>query len=313
MRTTPLGPGGPEVSALCLGTMRFGTAHDEDTSRAILDRYGEAGGRFLDTANVYSVWEPNGEGGDSERLLARWMKDRGNRAEMFVATKVGSRKQESGRGLRPEQIRHEFARCLDNLQTDRVDLLYAHFDDPGEVPVGEYMAAFNELVDAGQLAHLGASNYHAWRLEAVRHACAERGIEDYCCLQLRHSYLQPDPWRGFGVQVCPTPELLDYCRRRKMTMLPFSPLLGGCYARDDKDPEPQYDSPRNAARLAALRTMAAEKGCTANQLVLAWMLHHECPTIPIIAASGVAQLDENLGALDITLSGEELRVLDEAG
>jgi aryl-alcohol dehydrogenase-like predicted oxidoreductase len=314
MRTLTLGTDGPAVSALCLGAMRFGTRTDPATSRAILDRYLAAGGGFLDTANIYASWEPGGRGGDSERLLGEWLRERDCRERVFLATKVGSKLQPSGRGLRPEQIAREFAGCRDRLGVAAVDLLYAHFDDPAGTPIAATMAAFGRLLSAGEVRQLGASNFLAWRLEAVRRTIADQDLPMYCCLQARHSYLRPDPWDHYGTQEPATPEVLAWCAAHGVRVLAYSPLLGGCYGgRADRPVPRQYDHPRNHARLAVLRGLARDKGVTPEQLVLAWLLAGPAPVIPIVGCSSVAQLDEALAALDIVLAPDELAHLDAAG
>jgi aryl-alcohol dehydrogenase-like predicted oxidoreductase len=289
--------------------MRFGTATDEATSFAILDEYVAAGGAFLDTANVYAAWERGGKGGESEMLLARWFQARANRERIFLATKVGSRFQATGFGLKPEQIRREVDASLQRLGTDRIDLLYAHFEDRN-TPPEETMATLEALVREGKARFLGASNHRAWRLEVLRALCATRGWTGYCCIQQRYSFFQPVAGASFGLQVAANDDLLDYCANRRMTLLAYSPLLGGVYGRSDKKPAPPYINQRNETRLAALNQLAAERGVTPNQLVLAWMLHHQPPVLPIAAASSVAQIRENLAAAEIVLSEDEMKRLN---
>jgi len=311
MRHILLGDSGVEVSAICLGTMRFGTATDEATSFAILDRYLEAGGAFLDTANVYAVWEKNGTGGDSERLLRRWMAERRCRDRVVLATKLGSRLQPSGRGLRAEQIREECEKSLRRLGTDRIDLYYSHFFDP-VTPVEESLAAFDALRQAGKVRFIGASNHPAWRLAEANALAKVRGWAPYCCIQQRISVLAVRPQTKFAGQVAGTPELLDYCRERRVTVLAYSPLLGGLYGRADRKLDDSYALPENDARLAALRAVAAEKAVSPNVLVLAWMLHHDPLILPIFAVSTEAQMRENLQALGVQLSPEEMARLAAA-
>lgn len=312
MRQILLGDSGVVVSAICLGTMRFGTATDEATSFAILDRYLEAGGAFLDTANVYAVWAKNGTGGDSERLLKRWMAERRCRDRVFLATKLGSRLQGSGRGLRASQIIAECDTSLANLGVDHVDLLYAHFDDPGPTPMSETMGAFARLIEAGKVRYLGASNFQSWRLAQARAVCEQNGWPPYRCLQQRHSYLRSSPWTSFGLQLTTTPEVLAYCSHANMTILAYSPLLGGLYDKPAMPLPAQYDNDADRRRLTVIRETAAALGCTANQLVLAWMLAGDPPVIPVVGVSCPRQLAENLAAVEVAVPPDVLARLDAA-
>jgi aryl-alcohol dehydrogenase-like predicted oxidoreductase len=306
MKELPLGDSGATVSALCLGTMFFGTTVDEETSFAVLDRYFDAGGRFFDTANNYAVWVDEGEGGESEALLGRWMRERGNRDDIFLATKVGGWHDE---GLGAAAIARGIEGSLERLGTDRVDLYYAHVEDRS-VPQEETVGAFGELVTAGKALHVGCSNAPAWRIERARGIARAGGGAPYCCVQQRHSYLLPKPGTDLGRQLPSSPELLDYCADQGVGLLAYSVLLGGAYTRDDRPLPDGYAGPDADARLAVLRDVAGETGATPNQVVLAWLLRGTPPVIPLIGASSEAQLDENLGALEVELSAEHLERLD---
>lgn len=313
MKTMPLGHSGVDVSAVCLGAMRFGTATDETTSYAVLDAYLEAGGTFLDTANVYSVWAPGGKGGESETVLGKWFKSRGNRARCFIATKLGSRLQPGGLGLRASQIEEECGKSLRRMGIETIDLYYAHFDDP-VTPYEETFTAFDRLIRAGKVRFLGASNHRAWRLEAVRTFCESRNLPYYCCIQQRFSYLQPVVGAGFGMQIAANEDLLTYCNARNVRMLAYSPLLGGVYSgRADRPVPAPYDTPHNRRRLATLDIVAKRLGISPSQLVLSWMIHLDPHVLPIIGNSSVAQLKENLAALDVRLSPQDMTELAEGG
>mgnify|MGYP005842163647 FL=1 len=313
MRTVPLGHTGIEVSALCLGAMYFGTRTDEATSLALLDQYVAAGGSFIDTANIYAHWVEGGQGGESESLLGRWMKARGNRAELFIASKVGFEYPGVERGLSARRIEAECDKSLRRLGVEAIDLYYAHVDDR-RTPLDETLEAFDRLAQAGKVRFVGASNYTAWRLEEARAISAIRGYAAFCCVQQRHTYLRPKPGANFDPQLAANDDLLDYCRTRKaeVALLAYSPLLGGAYTRPDRPVPDQYTGPDTDARLAALRTVAAAHGATPNQIVLAWMLHSDPVTIPVFAASTPEQMAENLGALDIALTAEQMAQLDGA-
>ena len=306
MNELPLGDSGATVSALCLGTMFFGTTVDEETAFAVLDRYYDAGGRFFDTANNYAVWIDEGEGGESEALLGRWMRERGNRDEIFLATKVGGWHDE---GLGAAAIARGIEGSLERLGTDRVDLYYAHVEDRS-VPQEETVGAFGELVTAGKARHVGCSNAPAWRIERARGIARAGGGAPYCCVQQRHSYLRPRPGTDLGRQLPSSPELLDYCADQGVGLLAYSVLLGGAYTRDDRPLPDGYAGADADARLTVLREVAEETGATPNQVVLAWLLRGTPPVIPLIGASSEEQLAENLGALEVELSAEQLERLN---
>jgi aryl-alcohol dehydrogenase-like predicted oxidoreductase len=311
MKTVFLGNSGVEVSEFCLGTMYFGTQTDKTMSYRLLDQYAEAGGSFLDTANIYARWVPGYVGGESETLLGEWMRERNNRQKMFVASKVGFEYPDVERGLKARQIEEECARSLKRLGVDTIDLYYAHVDDRN-TPVEETLAAFDRLVQAGKVRLIGASNFLAWRLEEARWVSQTNGWAEYCCIQQRYSYVRPKPGASFDPQIAANDDLLDYCRARGMTMLAYSPLLGGAYTtRPDRSFDEQYLSPDTDARVAALKTVAEDVGATLNQVVLAWMGQSDPPVIPLVAGSTVEQLQENLDALDIELNGEQMAYLDE--
>jgi aryl-alcohol dehydrogenase-like predicted oxidoreductase len=311
MRTVPLGGTDVRVSAFCLGTMHFGSRTDRETSYRLLDQYVEAGGSFLDTANIYARWVPGFKGGESETLLGEWMRECGNRSQTFVATKVGFQYPGVERGLRAHQIEAECEKSLQRLGVDAIDLYYAHVDDR-DTPMEETMEAFDRLVKAGKVRFIGASNFLAWRLEEARWVSQTRGRAEYCCIQQRYSYIRPKPGASFDPQIATNDDLLDYCRVRDITMLAYSPLLSGACTRADRAFSEQYLGPDTDVRMAALKAVASEVGATANQVVLAWMVQSDPPVIPLVAASTVGQMEENLRALEIEFSPEQMTRLNEA-
>jgi aryl-alcohol dehydrogenase-like predicted oxidoreductase len=305
-----------EVSQLCLGTMYFGYRTDERTSFAILDRYLEAGGNFLDTANNYGQW--HGDAGESERVIGRWRRSRGVTDQVVIATKVGARTLVSGdpspprwQGLGAKTIREDAETSLRQLGVDRLDLYYAHVEDRS-APLEETVEAFAELAEQGTVGLLGASNHATWRIERARAiARAAGGRPAYSCVQQQHSYLLPLPDPGQLNLV--TEELVDYATAEGLTLLAYSPLLKGSYARPEQGLPPGYDHPGNGPRLAVLREVAAELGATPNQVVLAWLMQGRPPMIPVVGASTVAQLDELLGAVDLDLDEDVRERLEAAG
>lgn len=310
MRTIPLGNTGVEVSALCLGAMYFGSRNDQVTSYRVLDQYVDAGGTFIDTANIYAHWVPGNKGGESETLLGKWMRERKNRDDLFIATKVGFGYPGVERGLRAEQIETEVEKSLKRLGIETIDLYYAHKDDR-DTPLEETLEAFHRLVKAGKVRFLGASNFVDWRLEKARWVSRTHDWPRYVCIQQRYSYLRPKPGADFDPQVAVNDELLDYCEFEGVTLLAYSVLLSGAYTREEREFPEQYLGPDTTARLEALYAVAKEAEITPNQVILAWMLQRD--VIPLIAASATAQITENLGALDVALSLDQMRRLNEAG
>jgi aryl-alcohol dehydrogenase-like predicted oxidoreductase len=323
-RTIGTGAGGRRVSVLALGAMLFGTLTDEKTSFAVLDRYVEAGGNFIDTSDNYAFWVGGDVGGQSEALLGRWRRSRGVGDEVVIATKLGAAPLAPGtgyvdnaEGLSAKAVREAAERSRERLGVDRLDLLYAHIEDR-TVPLAETVEAFGTLVAEGTVGLLGASNHAIWRVERARALAAAAGVPGYEVLQYQHSHLRPRfdmPSDLFedGSLGHAGAELLSYLRAEPgLTLVAYSPLLAGAYTREDKPLPPDYDHPGTPARLAALREVAKETGAGVNQVVLAWQIGGALPVIPLAGASSVAQLEENLAAVDLDLTEDQRARLDAA-
>lgn len=323
-RTIGDGDRSVEVSTLCLGTMLMGSVTDEATSFAILDRFLEAGGTFLDTANNYNAWTEGGHGRDSEDLVGRWLADRGVRDHVRIATKLGAAKKDPAlplantpptnfEGLGAEVVERQARESLRHLGVDRIDVLYGHVDDL-ETPLAETVGAFGKLQAEGVVGLTGISNVALWRLVEAREEAARQGVPPYALVQqqLTYAYPTPDPDRHNWA----SPELLDYARstgepgRPSLTVTAYSPLLQGAYVRRDKPLFGGYDHPTTHARVRALHDVAAELGVTPNQVALAWLLGGPVPVVPIVGASSVGQLDEALAACDLVLDPELRARLD---
>jgi len=329
MRYTTIGSGtlsARKVSVLSLGAMRFGTTTDEATSFAILDRYVEAGGTFIDTSNNYLFYVNRTQGGESEALLGRWRASRGIGEEIVIATKVGARPLAPAadfdtprEGLSRAAIREASERSRERLGVERIDLYYAHVPDQTGVPLDQQVAAFGELVADGSVGLLGLSNHWAWQVERARGLAATAGSTRADVLQYHHTYLRmrtdiPDlRFSQDGEIGVADGSILSYLRAEPgMTLVAYSPLLNGAYTRPDKELDRAYDHPGTRARLEALDQVVKETGATANQVALAWLIGGELPIVPLIGASSVAQLDESLAAVDLQLSAEQRQLLDAA-
>jgi aryl-alcohol dehydrogenase-like predicted oxidoreductase len=302
-----------EVSTLCLGTMWYGTHTDETTARALLDRFVEAGGTFLDTSNNYNGWD-GGYGRDSEDVIGRWLADRRNRDEIRIATKVGAAKKDPDlpqrhdppsnyQWLGAETIAAEARESLRHLGVERLDAYYGHVDDVG-TPLAETVGAFGKLQAEGLVGVTGISNAALHRVVEAREEARRQGVAPYALVQQQLTYPYPRP--DVGRHNWASYELLDYARASTeagspLAVVAYSPLMGGALVRDDKPLWAGFDHPTTHERLRVLREVAGELGATPNQVLLAWLTGGAVPVIPIVGPSSVAQLDELLGAADLDL------------
>lgn len=312
-----LGRTGVRVSALCLGTMQWGWTATEERARTVMDAFFDAGGNFLDTADVYSVWAKNNPGGVSEEIIGRWMKDRGNRHDVVVATKVRGRmwKGPDGEGLGRAHITQAVDHSLSRLQTDYIDLYQAHSYDE-RVPIEETMQAFDDLVRAGKVRHVGASNYSAWRLALAISRSDAKGLAPYESLQPNYSLVRRSEFER---------ELRPLCAELGVAVIPYSPLGGGFltgkYRRGEKPPRSarapgvanRYGSDERAWQaLDIVVDIAAARDMTPADVSLAWLLAQPTVVSPIVGANSVAQLQDLLGAVDVQLTRQEMKRLDGA-
>ena len=243
MRTVQLSQTNVAVSCLGLGTLRFGTLNNYEESVQLLDTYIDAGGRLIDTANCYNQWAANAKGGESEVVLGRWLRERGNRDDLFIASKVGFGYGNVPDGLASKTIIGACEESLRRLGTDRLDLFYAHKDDPS-TPLEETLTAFTQLKEAGKIRFAGASNYLAWRLADADAIADEKGLEAFTCVEQRYTYLRPQPGGYFFPQRLIDENLATYCDARGKTMLPYTPLLRGAYVRADRPRCPKLSGTR---------------------------------------------------------------------
>ncbi|WP_328476322.1 aldo/keto reductase [Actinoplanes sp. NBC_00393] len=302
-------------SPLVLGAMMFGTAVDEETSFALLDRFVERGGVWIDTANCYSFWaDDSGHGGASERVLGKWLAARpGVRDRVRIATKLGAEPVEAGswperrEGLAPDAVRAAFAGSLQRLGIDRVDLLWLHQEDRS-VPIEETAAALGELA----ADRFGVSNHPSWLVERGRAAAKAIGVRPFDALQLSTSYLRPRPGtlppgvaHRFGVL---SDEQTDYAAEHGLDVWAYTPLLAGAYDNPAKPIPDVYDHPGNTARLAALDAVAAEVDAARGQVVLAWLLSRGIT--PMLGGSKLYQLDSAFDGVGLTLTPDQTERLN---
>ena len=312
MRKLKLGSSDVEVSELAFGTDLIGSRIDRETSFQLLDVFREAGGTFIDTGNIYACWLPGCAGGESESTIGAWMKDRGCRGQMAVATKLGFDYPGCEGRLTAAEIERECEKSLARLGTDHLDVYYAHRDDPA-TPLEETMEAFARLVKAGKVRAIAASNLRAWRIAEASTLAQLRGWPQYVAIEQRHTYFRPRHGASFGPQLAINDDVREYAKARGITLIAYSILAQGAYTREDRPVPAQYAGPDADERLEALKAVAAETGATLNQVIIAWMLQGDPPVLPIIAGSRVEQVRENLDALKVTLTADQIERLTTAG
>ncbi|NED94800.1 aldo/keto reductase [Phytoactinopolyspora alkaliphila] len=334
MKTVELGRTGEQVSQLALGCMLMGTTTDEASANTMLNRYLDAGGTFLDTANCYTWWEERGSlGGHSEEVLGRWFASTGRRDDVFLATKGTAlvkdldavwvddqpdweRAYQNFDGAGGDNLRRSVDDSLRRLQTDHIDLYYVHVDDRS-TPLEESLEALAGLVQAGKIRYIGWSNVRTWRLERIRQLCAQHGWPAPVAVQQQHSYLRRKA--GLSHISIVDDEQLDYLQAHDdLTLVAYSPILKGIYddaAKRAKHPMMAlYAGPDADARIAAVEDVAAEVDATPNQVVLAWLLHQTSPTIvPLMGPRTLEQYDAGIRAVDVKLTSDQLGRLDAAG
>ena len=295
-----------------MGTDSIGSKIDRETSFKLLDVYREKGGSFIDTANFYASWLPGFKGGESETTIGLWVKDRGVRDQIVIDSKLGFDYPGCDGGLSAAEIERECEKSLGRLQTDRIDLYYAHRDDAA-TPLEETMEAFDRLIKAGKVRAIGASNIKSWRIAEANTVSKLNQWAGYAVIQQRHTYLRPRHGADFGPQICINDDLKAYSSTRSIALIGYSVLLQGAYTRDDRPVPPQYAGPEADDRLAALKAVADEVGATMSQVIIAWMRQSDPPVLPIIAGSRPEQLVENIAALDVALTEDQFKRLDTAG
>lgn len=299
---------------LVLGGNVFGWTADEDASFAVLDAFYEGGGRMVDTADVYSAWVPGHKGGESERVLGKWLESRGVRGDMRIHTKTGMRAP-GGHDpalFEPERVAESLDRSLENLRTDYVDLYYAHRDYE-ELPVADIVAAFGETVTGGKARALGASNFNADRLSAALDAAEAAGSAPFAALQNEYNLVSRDKYEG-AVQ--------DLVVARGLKAFPFYGLANGFLTGKYRSAEDLGQSIRGARlgtlvetgrpMLAALDAVAAESGATLAQVALAWIAAQPGIGAPIASATKVAQATDLTGMAAVKLSEDQLARLTAA-
>ncbi|CAL9501833.1 aldo/keto reductase [Streptomyces sp. enrichment culture] len=306
-----LGSSDLDVFPLALGGNVFGWTADRDTSFAVLDAYTAAGGNFVDTADVYSAWADGNSGGESETVLGQWLAARGNRDDVVLATKVSQHPEYPG--LSAANIKAAADASLRRLGTDHIDLYYTHYDKP-EVPVEVIIGALDELVKAGKVRHIAASNISAERLAESLEFSDREGLARYVALQPHYNLVSRDTYEG---------ELRDLAEQAGLAAVPYYALAAG-FLTGKYRPGADVDSPRagGAAKhletergrrvLAALDEVAAAHDAPVATVALAWLAAQRTVAAPIASARTVEQLPDLLGVAELSLTEDEVARLTRA-
>ncbi|WP_239468021.1 aldo/keto reductase [Microvirga arvi] len=301
------------VSPLCLGGNVFGWTADEATSFKLLDAYADAGLNFIDTADVYSTWAPGNTGGESETIIGKWMKARGNRSKLVIATKVGSEMGPNRKGLSKGYIRSAVEASLQRLQIDYIDLYQSHRDDP-DTPQQETLEAYGELIREGKVRAIGASNFTAARLKEALAISAERGLPRYESLQPKYNLHDRAEYEA---------ELEPLCRQEEIGVIPYYGLASGFLTgkyRSETDFGKSVRGGRMAAYLddrgrrilSALDDVSARLDATPAQVALAWLMARPGLTAPIASATSLEQLQDIVRATKLHLDESDITELDRA-
>ncbi len=321
MKTRRLGRFGLEVPRLCLGTMTFGLQVDEPGSMRILDTAFEHGLNFLDTADAYPLGGTLDTIGETERIIGRWMQQRGNRKDLILASKcwAPTHRGPNAYGLSRQHVMDSIDASLERLQTDHIDLYQAHAYDP-RIPIEETLRAFDDLVSSGRVRYVGCSNYPAWRLGEALAAAERLNITGYVSVQPRYNLL----YREIET------ELLPLCHSAGLGVLVYNPLAGGFlsgkYDRNEglKDNtrftlgtaaeryQERYWQDAQFDAVAELKQVVDQRGLNMVSVALAWVLKQPAITSAIIGASRAEQLPASLSALDLELDEDLLAACDAA-
>jgi len=313
MEKRQLGRSGIHVAPLAFGGNVFGWTADQATSLRLLDAFVAAGFNLIDTADVYSRWVPGHHGGESEAIIGNWLKQRGGREKVVIATKLGSDMGEGRKGLSPAYMMRAVEDSLRRLQTDHIDLYQSHRDDP-ETPVQEVLEGYRRLIEQGKVRAIGASNFTAARLTESLEASRKLGLPRYETLQPLYNLADRSEFED---------TLAPLCEREQIGVIPYYSLASGFLTgkyrtqahltgRARAAGAGKYLDDRGLRILAALDDVAAAQRLKPAQVALAWLTHRPAITAPIASATSLEQLNELMTAPDIKLDAASIAKLDQA-
>ncbi len=312
MQYKKLGTTDLSISPIIFGGNVFGWTLNEKESFAILDLMFDMGIQTIDTADVYSRWAPGNEGGESESILGKWMKERGNRDDLIICTKVGMDMGQGKIDLSKSHIRASVEDSLRRLQTDYIDLYYSHKDDETTTPK-ETLSVYKELIDEGKVRFVGASNFSVDRLKESEQVATEHGLPKYQVVQPEYNLLSRNSFEG---------ELQSYCQQHQLGVASYfslaSGLLSGKY-RNEKDLEnssrtdyvKKHWNADTKKLLMVLEDIANHQQTTSAAIALAWVMHQPGISAPIASATKEEHLQAFKDAIQVELSQDELRKLNE--
>ncbi|WP_278353132.1 aldo/keto reductase [Chryseobacterium gleum] len=300
------------IAPINFGGNVFGWTLDEKQSFDILDRFTEAGFNFIDTADTYSWWV-NGKGGQSEEIIGKWMKSRNNRNDIVLATKVGSQTKEHGFDISRKHILKSVDESLQRLQTDHIDLYYTHFDDD-TTPVEETLSAYDEIIKAGKVRYIAASNLSPERLKASFDAAEKNNLPKYVALQPHYNLMERE---GFEQNYAPLAEQFD------LSVFPYWSLaagfLTGKYLTEADlaksargEGVRKYLNDKGLEVLKTLDQVSAKHNTTQGTVSLAWLLSNPLITAPIVSATSASQLETVFNAPKLVLDQEDIDLLNNA-
>ena len=313
METRKLGNSTLQVSPLAFGGNIFGWTVDESTSFKLLDAFVGAGFNFIDTADTYSRWAPGNQGGESETIIGKWLKQRGNRAKVVVATKVGMEMGPGKKGLSRSYILQAVEDSLRRLQTDYIDLYQSHTDD-AETPLDETLATYADLVKQGKVRVIGASNYKGECLAEALRVSKQKGYPSYQSLQPLYNLYDHADYEE---------NLEPVCVANGLGVIPYFPLAAGFLSgkyRSEADlskskrgqGNKKYLNERGFRILAALDKVAKQYGSTPAKVSIGWLLARPSITAPIASATNLDQLNDLIDATNLKLDRAAVQELNRA-
>lgn len=301
------------ISPLTLGGNVFGWTLNEAASYKILDSFVDAGFNFIDTADVYSIWAPGNQGGESETIIGNWLKKTGKRKDVIIATKLGTDLGGGKKGLSANYMKQAVEASLKRLGTDYIDLYQSHIDD-AVTPVNETMIAFNQLISEGKIRYIGASNLSAERIKASNDFARDNKLQPYISLQPLYNLYDRQKFEN---------EYSNLVQEESLGVIPYYSLASGFLTgkyRSSEDLDKsrrgqgvkKYMDKRGFNILAAMDEIALEHKVPVSQIAVAWLVHKPLVTAPIASATSISQLDELLHATTLSLTQEQISRLDSA-
>lgn len=313
MHYRKLGQSNIEIAPIVFGGNVFGWTADEQRSFELLDALIDNGINMIDTANVYNAWAPGHQGGESETIMGKWLAQSGKRDKVIIATKVGMKMGDGSEGLSKENIIRSAEDSLKRLQTDHIDLYYAHRDDT-DVPLEESLAAFDQLIKEGKIGAIASSNFSGQRLQIALDTARANNLPQFVAHQPEYNLFDR---QGYET------DLEGVCQRNKLGVVTYfslaSGFLSGKYrSKADlenakrKDFLGKYMTPRGEQILTALGKVADAHNATMAAVALAWIIQRPSVTAPIASATSLEQLEQLVKATELTLSASDIDLLNEA-